>query len=225
MKSERICVVPARGGSKGLPGKNLKFIDGETLVRAALRKAVESTEFDRVVISSDNDAILAEGQFGDVICHRRSTATASDTATSEAVLQEVLDSLGVTSGLLAMIQCTTPLLNRVDISAAVALADRPENCTVMSGYAGGLHHWVLCTDGTLSPIGERGSLRQPRQGARNRIFVENGGIYVTNIAAFRKSGNRFNGRVIPYVMDEARSIDIDTEADLARARARENVGD
>ena len=223
MKSKRICIVPARGGSKGLPGKNLKRINGETLVGAALRKAVASTSFDQVILTSDSDAILAEGEIEGVFCHRRSAATASSTATSEAALEEVLDSLDFTSELVAMIQCTTPLLTRDDISAVIDMADRPEICTVVSGYAANLHHWLLHSDNSLAPIDASGDLRQPRQSAQNRIFVENGGIYVTKTEAFRQSGSRFNGRVIPYLMDQGSSIDIDTYADLVRARERSGV--
>lgn len=223
MKSKRICIIPARGGSKGLPGKNLKRINGETLVAAALRKAVASAAFDQVILSSDSEAILAEGEIDGVLCHRRSAETASSTATSEAALEEVLDSLDFTSDIIAMIQCTTPLLTRDDIYAATDMADRPEICTVVSGYAASLHHWLLHPDNSLAPIDSSGDLRKPRQSAQNRIFVENGGIYVTKTAALRKSGSRFNGRVIPYLMDQGSSIDIDTYADLARARERSAV--
>lgn len=220
MKSKRICIVPARGGSKGLPGKNLKRINGETLVGAALRKAVESVSFDQVILTSDSDAILAEGERVGVLCHRRSAETSSSTATSEAALEEVLDSLDIESDVIAMIQCTTPLLTRDDIAAAVDLADRAESCTVVSGYAASLHHWILHPDNSLAPIDSSGDLRKPRQAAQNRIFVENGGIYITKTEAFRQSGSRFNGRVIPYLMDQGSSIDIDTYADLVRARER-----
>jgi CMP-N-acetylneuraminic acid synthetase len=220
MKYERICIIPARGGSKGLPGKNLKCVNGETLVRLALCKALASDMFDRVILSSDSSAILAEGELDGVTCCRRSAATASDSATSESVLEEVLDTLNIYSGMIVMIQCTTPLLTQEDISAAVELADRPEICTVVSGYADSLHHWVLFSDSSLIPISESGDLRGPRQSAQNRIFVENGGIYVTDIKTFLKSGSRFNGQVIPYLMDEADSIDIDTESDLIKVQER-----
>lgn len=217
MSSERLCIIPARGGSKGLPGKNLRAFRGESLVRAALRKAVECDAFDQVVLSSDDDAILAQAEGLPVITLKRSPDTATDTATSEAVLAEVLNALGMQTGTLAMIQCTTPLLQTGDIAAAMALQIQNAPCSVVSGYAGSLHHWVLSPDGGLTPVGNSRSLRRPRQGAKDRIFVENGGIYITDISAFLSSGNRFNGRVIPYLMDEARSIDIDTEKDLRRA--------
>lgn len=217
MFSERLCIIPARGGSKGLPGKNLRAFRGESLVRAALRKAVECDAFDHVVLSSDDDAILAEAEGLAAITLKRSSDTASDTATSEAVLAEVLNALDVREGTLAMIQCTTPLLTAEDIATAMALQMQNAPCSVVSGYAGSLHHWVLSADGRLTPVGYSGSLRRPRQGAEDRIFVENGGIYVTDTAAFLASGNRFNGRIIPYVMDEACSIDIDSEQDLRRA--------
>lgn len=218
MKNKRICIIPARGGSTGLPGKNLKRINGETLVGLALRKAVACDLFDQVILSSDSDAILAEGKLPGVCCHRRSAATSTDTATSEAALAEVLEFFNVRSALMAMIQCTTPLLSQYDIAAAVDLADRQESCTAVSGYAVNLHHWLLSPDDSLTPIGESGELRKPRQNATNRVFVENGGIFVTKTEDFRNSGNRFNGRIIPYLMDELSSIDIDTYADLERVR-------
>ena len=217
MLSEKLCIIPARGGSKGLPRKNLRMFRGESLVRAALRKAVESRSFDRVVLSSDDDEILAEADGLDVIRLRRSAQSASDSATSESVLEEVLQALKMEFGTLAMIQCTTPLLTAEDISAAVALYSDNIPCSVLSGYSCSLHHWLIEKGGTLSPVRGSYKLRRPRQCSSEKIFVENGGIYITDTAAFLKSGNRFNGRLIPYLMDEARSVDIDTEIDLRRA--------
>lgn len=216
MSFERICIVPARGGSKGLSGKNLKVFAGETLVGLALRKAIESDAFDQVVLTSDDATILLEGKKVGAICHQRSEVTSSDNATSEDALLEVLDDIGVNVGTIAMIQCTTPLITIKDIAACMLLARRETLCTVVSGYVGSLHHWIIHSNNTLDPVGDSKHIRKPRQGKQDRIFVENGGIYVTDIAAFRQSVNRFNGQVIPYIMEENRSIDIDTEADFQR---------
>ncbi|MCF7993479.1 MAG: acylneuraminate cytidylyltransferase family protein [Chromatiaceae bacterium] len=214
MSFERICVVPARGGSKGFPGKNLKVFSGETLVASAVRKAIKSKAFDRVVLTSDDVAILSEGYAAGAICHQRSAAASSDCATSEDALLEVLRSMRVGEGTVAMVQCTTPLISAEDIAACVALAESEPVCSVVSGYAASLHHWLLRPDGTLVPVGGSENLRQPRQRVGDRIFVENGGIYVTDVASFLKSGNRFNGVVIPYLMEEMYSVDIDSEMDF-----------
>jgi N-acylneuraminate cytidylyltransferase len=188
------------------------------MVRAALRKAVSSGIFDLIVLSSDDKAILNEAEGLAVTALRRNKSNASDTATSESVLVEVLNALAVQSGTLAMIQCTTPLLTANDIIAAMALYVKNSPCTVVSGYVDSPHHWVLSADNGMVPVANSGFKRRGRQEAEERIFVENGGIYVTDVAAFLESGNRFNGTVIPYFMDQARSFDIDTEYDLEMAK-------
>ena len=203
-----------------MPGKNLRSIHGESLVRNALRKAVLSSAFDHIVLSSDDPSILAEARGLNVIALPRSAGNATDTATSEAVLTEVLEHFGLTDGMLAMIQCTTPFLSISDITKAAALQQKNRPCTVVSGYAESSHHWVLSGNDALKPVGDSGKLRQPRQSAKDRIFVENGGIYITDIGDFLTSGNRFNGRVLPLVMEKSASIDIDDEQDIVLAMGK-----
>lgn len=217
MNCERVCIIPARGGSKGLPGKNLMRIGDETLVRAAVRKAIEADTFDTVVLSSDDEEILAEGAIPGVTCLRRSESASTDAATSEMVLLEVLDQLEVYAGVLSLMQCTTPMLSVHDIVCCVNMQAATEKGTVIAGYTQSVHHWIIRSDGRMRPIGSSGQLRRPRQSSGERIFIENGGIYVTDVAAFRRSGSRFNNTIVPYEMEEERSIDIDSEWDLQRA--------
>ena len=86
-----LCVIPARGGSKGLPGKNLMKLDGETLVARAVRHARESGVCDQVVVTTDSNDIADEARrAGAQVPFLRSEVLAGDLATTEATLQDAL---------------------------------------------------------------------------------------------------------------------------------------
>jgi CMP-N-acetylneuraminic acid synthetase len=219
MNYKTICIILARGGSKGIPNKNLKKINGVSLVRRAVNSAIESKIFDQIIVSSDEKKILSECSHKLVSLHLRSVKTASDNATSESALVEVLNYFQIDNGRMFFVQCTTPLITSLDYLNIQALTlENPDN-TIISGYAENIHHWVMHGDEkTIYPILDSDKLRQPRQGTRSKVFVENGGIYSTLISEFLLSKNRFNKNVTGYIMAKIDSHDIDDVADLEIVR-------
>ncbi|MBI4236643.1 MAG: acylneuraminate cytidylyltransferase family protein, partial [Chloroflexi bacterium] len=128
-RSERVlCIIPARGGSKRLPRKNLALLLGEPLVAHSIRHALEARLVQRVVVSTDDAEIasVAEQHGAEVV--RRPAEIAGDTATSESALLHVLDHLERTESyhpdLVVFLQCTSPVRQRDDIDNAIrALLD------------------------------------------------------------------------------------------------------
>ena len=104
-------MIPARGGSKGIPGKNLQHVGGLSLVARSVRAALASRRVKRVIVSTDDDAIAAEAQAHGAEVVQRPVAIAGDTASSESALLHALDTLeqqGPLPAQLVFLQCTSP---------------------------------------------------------------------------------------------------------------------
>lgn len=215
-------IILARGQSKGLPGKNLATLDGESLVTRAVRIAWSSECFDRIIVSSDDASILEAGSVAGAEKHLRSELTSGDEATSEEALLEVLRDCRVTNQRCFLRQCTTPFITEKDLTNIAEMCLQLPADTVITGYLEPMHHWITTpgSDG-LMPIGKSSILRQPRQKDYAKVFVENGGVYAFPLDAFVREKNRFIGQVFPYVMEKWRSLDIDIAADLEVARSQE----
>ena len=215
--SGALAVIPARGGSKGIPGKNLQHVGGLSLVARSVRAALDSHTVERVVVSTDDDAIAAEAQThgGEVV--RRPAAIAGDTASSESALLHALDTLekqGPLPPKLVFLQCTSPFTSGGQIDRVLEALEDPK---INSAFA------VMPWHGFLWRNDGRGINHGPPQPRQRRqdlepAFLETGAIYSMATAAFRQSGSRFCAPWQRVVIDDA-GPEIDTPADLALCRS------
>ena len=119
--------VPARGGSKGIPGKNLRTVGGVPLVVRAVIAACAADTVDRVMVSTDDDTIAALAREAGAEVIERPVELAADDTASEAVLLHALDvvhaSSGVDPDVTVLVQCTSPFIDAADIDGTIALLD------------------------------------------------------------------------------------------------------
>ena len=212
-----LALIPARGGSKGIPGKNLQEVGGVPLVGRSVRAALASTRVSRVVVSTDDDAIAAAASdFGAEVV-RRPEHLAGDTASSESALLHALEQLSLDGPLpsqLVFLQCTSPFTSGEQIDQVLAALDAPG---VNSSFAVAPWHGFLWRgDGR----GINHDPQQPRQRRQDLepSYLETGAIYAMDTAAFRASGSRFCPPWQPVVLQHS-GPEIDTPADLALCRA------
>ena len=214
--SGALALIPARGGSKGIPGKNLQIVGGVPLIGRTVAAAKASTRVGRVVVSTDDDAIAtAAKEYGaDVV--RRPTAIAGDKASSESALLHALDELEQQKPLperLVFLQCTSPFTHGAQIDRVLAALDTPG---INSSFA------VAPWHGFLWRADGEGINHDPHQPRRRRqdlepAFLETGAIYAMTTAAFRTSGSRFCPPWQPVLIDDS-GPEIDTPADLELCR-------
>ena len=217
-----VAIVPARGGSKGVTRKNLQQVGGVPLVIRAVRAAEAASVVDRVIVSSDDEEVLAVAAEAGAETHRRSTKTASDTASSESALIEVIRDFELvgTEEVLAFLQCTSPFVRGVDVEAVLGPvltgdADVSFSAVPFHGYL-----WDIAPGGTTRPVGHAGNHRQRRQDESPRL-LESGAVYAMRISGLLEHGTRFHGRTAAVLVDPRRAIEIDSLEDLAVARAIE----
>ncbi|RRQ77692.1 transferase [Streptomyces griseofuscus] len=223
-----LAVIPARGGSKGVPAKNLAPVGGVPLVARAVRECRATRLVTDVVVSTDDQAIAAAAREAGAEVVLRPAVIAGDTATSEAAVLHAMDAHealhGAAVDVVLLVQCTSPFIVREDIDgvAGAVAEDGADTAVTVAPFHGFV--WRE-SDGDGAGEGEGGvgvnhdKSYRPRRQDRPQDFLETGTAYAMDAAGFRKHGHRFFGRTELVRTDPARVLEIDDPHDLARARA------
>ena len=216
-----VAVVPARAGSRGLPGKNLARIGGLSLVGHAVR-AARDAGVEEVVVTTDGADIAAEArELGCTVVDRPAELATGDSRTVDAVLHAVR-TLALPDGtLVLLLQPTSPLRTGADVRAVLDRHAAGDVGTTLTGCAVGHHplKQLLVDDaGTASPVRTWADLEAPRQ-QLPRALRPNGAVYVTAAGAMAAAGAVLVPPLAVVEMPEERSLDVDTAEDLAAARA------
>ncbi len=223
-----ITIVPARGGSKGLPGKNLRPLCGVPLIVHTLQTALACEAVDRVIVSTDDDEIIrvCRGVEGVEVPFRRPAHLATDDAEAADAYLHVVDCLEVSEGVAPSEICvllpTSPLRLPSDISNAIDLYWRKEAQAVVSVTETKPASW-------LQRLDEEGRFQAilPNEPVSNRqnyapVYMPNGSIYVFDVETLRHTKDYFVLETFGYVMPPERAVDIDTETDFLTAEALMN---
>ncbi|SHG62831.1 3-deoxy-D-manno-octulosonate 8-phosphate phosphatase, YrbI family [Jatrophihabitans endophyticus] len=207
-----VAVIPARGGSKGVPGKNVTEVGGRPLVARAVAAARAAGHVDRVLVSTDDPLIASAARDAGAEIVDRPVALADDTATSESALRHALDTAAPEAEVVLLVQCTSPFLSADDVDGVAAAvlggADSAFTAAVSHGF-------LWRPDGTGV---NHDPATRPRRQDRPVELLETGAAYAMRVDGFRRTGHRFFGRVVPVAVDPARTLEIDEPADLDRAR-------
>lgn len=215
-----IAMIPARGGSKGIPRKNLQPLAGKPLVAHTIEQARAAHTIDRVLVSTDDAEIGAVAQhYGAEVLWRPATIS-GDTASSEAALLHALDALQQSEGaapeLVVFLQCTSPLTRAADIDGAVhaLLAEEADTALAVTPF----HYflWQQDEQGNAVGVNHDKAVRLLRQ-QRAPQYRETGAVYVMRTAGFRQAKHRFFGKTALYIMPAERCLEIDEPFDLQMA--------
>lgn len=221
----RLAIVPARGGSKGVPRKNLQIVAGQTLVARAVRCALAVGVFDEVMVSTDDDEIAQAGSAaGATVPFRRGAAASGDRASSTDVLRDVLsayDAVGVRFDVVALLEPTSPMRTVDDVARTVAAAEADgwDAALTVSEVSRSYHpdkQFRLGDDGDAVFFTDVG----PTIVARQQLaptFIRNGMCYAVRAARIREGGMIFGTRARAVVVDRP-YVNIDSPEDVARAR-------
>ncbi|MFD5267019.1 cytidylyltransferase domain-containing protein [Streptomyces sp. NPDC058335] len=219
-----LAVIPARGGSKGVPAKNLASVGGVPLVARAVRECRATRLVTDVVVSTDDQAIAVAAREAGAEVVLRPAAIAGDTATSEAAVLHAMDTHealhGAAVDAVLLVQCTSPFIVREDIDgvAAAVVENGADTAVTVAPF-----HGFVWRDGAAGSsdggfgVNHDKSYR-PRRQDRPQDLLETGAAYAMDAAGFREHGHRFFGRTDLVRTDPARVLEIDDPHDLARAR-------
>lgn len=226
MTSDILFLITARGGSKGVLGKNLKKIDGLSLVGFKARSALKSKHCARLIISTDNDDIRADAEtHGAEAPFTRPEELATDTATSDAVILHAMDYLENEENrrydAIMVLEPSSPLARGRDYDTAIEIY-RQRNASTVVGMrrteVNSIFTGTLGEDGKAERIVNQ-FMNTPdihRQALEDE-YTMNGALYLVGWEAMRKNGTVYGdpANTYSYVMDRYHSIEIDTPFDLS----------
>jgi CMP-N,N'-diacetyllegionaminic acid synthase len=225
--SRVLAIVPARGGSKGVPGKNVRKLAGRTLLDYTALAARDSGVIDRIVLSTDSDEIADAGrQAGMDVPFMRPAALAQDDTPMLPVVQHAIESLaaqGWTTDVIVLLQPTSPLRQPSHVRDAVKMLHESTADSVVTVIEVPRHlspdYVMRIDDGVLRPFLDEGARVTRRQDARP-AYSREGTVYACWRATLERFGNIYGERCQPLMLDAADSLSIDSPADWAEAERR-----
>jgi len=214
-----LCIIPARGGSKAIPRKNLQLVGGKPLLAYSIEHARVAAGISRIVVSTDDEEIaeVARQYSAEVVW--RPAEISGDTATSESALVQVLDYLekneGYVPDLVAFLQCTSPVRHPQDLDRAIAKLHAERADSLLAAIPFQVFMWHL-VDGEVTPLDYDPRCR-PRRQERSPEWIENGSFYLFKPWVLRAHKSRLGGKIALHEIDEWCGLDINGPRDLKLA--------
>lgn len=223
-----LTIIPARGGSKGIPGKNIIDVNGQPLIAYTILPALQVLEMglvDKVIVSTDSTEIAdVARKFGAEVPFLRPEEISGDKAKSVEFIQHALDFFrgqGISYDAVLLLQPTSPMRTVEDLEKAIQLYVNSKNDSLISAYEeeyiNDLVIYKLDDDGKtsspLSPMHNKGVRRQDH----GSTYVRNGCIYISSSELIQK-GLVIGDKPLMYVMDKNKSVNVDTIEDLELLR-------
>ncbi len=209
-----LAVVPARGGSAGVPLKNLEKVGGTPLVARAVGACLRAKLVDEVVVSTDHEGIAGVAREAGARIVERPAGLSGATASSESAVTHALDHLADDPEVVVLVQCTSAFIDPSDLDAAIAKVLDGEADVVFSG----METYEFVWTGGGAGINHDPATR-PRRQDREPHFRETGAFYVMRTAGLREHGHRFFGTVAVQAVPARHAVEVDTPDDLEIVRA------
>ena len=223
-----LCVIPARSGSKGLPGKNIKELNGKPLVAWPIEAAQQSSSIDEIVVSTDSEEIASIARNFDLtIPFIRPRALAQDTSTTFSVMEHALNFFKKQKTKFDYIVClepTSPLTTYLDIDRALNMLD--ENRSIAASIVGvsKVENAHPVFDARINKLG----LITPFQGNKFRfyrrqdieeLYYFEGSLYISDTNVLLKEKSFYHDRTLPFIVPRWKSLEIDEIVDFICAEA------
>ena len=210
-----IAFIPARGGSKSIPLKNIKEINGKPLIYWTIKAAQNAKCINKIVVATDSNEIkntVLDFNFDKVEIYNRDAINAQDSSSTESVMIEYLEKVNLNDeDKFILIQATSPLLKSENIDGMFNNFIRSNADSSFSAVREKQFHWIETTDG-VKPINYDYKNR-PRRQDFNGILAENGACYINSVKNILKDKCRLSGKIIAYELPAYTSYEIDEPQD------------
>ncbi len=224
--SKTVAIIPARGGSKGIPRKNVIDLCGRPLIAWSIRQALAAKHIDSVWVTSEDEEILRVARSNGAHAIKRPDNISGDTASSESAWLHALDHIEASSDIdggpvdwIVGMQATSPLRSADDLDAGLALLhDKGYDSLLSVTEVEDFFTWRQNANGEAESVNYNFTNRKRRQQIEIR-YLENGSYYVFRPETLRTDNNRLGGHVGMYVMDRHKMFQIDNPCDIALCEA------
>jgi CMP-N,N'-diacetyllegionaminic acid synthase len=212
-----LAIIPARGGSKGVPRKNIRFIAGKPLIAWTIKESKKSKYLDRIILSSDDEEIIAVArQWNCDVPFARPPELSQDHITGIDPILHAIETIQDNYDYVVVLQPTSPLRLVEDIDGCIekCVSQNASACVTVTEVEKS-PYWMYFLDDEekLNPVLEQGDHELLRQ-LLKKAYALNGAVYVAKTDWFTKHNKFISEATIAYLMPKSRSIDIDTELDL-----------
>ncbi|MFH1282264.1 MAG: acylneuraminate cytidylyltransferase family protein [bacterium] len=215
-----ICIIPARGGSKGVAKKNIKFFLGKPLINWTISEAKKSKYIDSLIVSTDDEKTAFEARkAGAEVPFKRPKYLARDQSPMIDVIlhaENWLKTRGSKYDVILLLQPTSPLRTAEDIDSALKLFISKKAESVVSVCAAEHHPYLsnrIDSDKRMKGFLKLNKISEYRQGLP-RFYRVNGAIYIAYGGYLRKHKSFFGNKTFAYIMPPERSVDIDSQNDF-----------
>lgn len=222
-----LAIIPARGGSKRLPRKNVLDLCGKPLIAYSIEAALKSKHIDKVIVSSDDEGILRIADKFGATTLKRPLSLATDTATTFDVINHTIENERKYD-YIVLLQPTSPLRNEIHIDESIELLERKNADAIVSVCE--MEHsplWSNTIDDSLSMNGFlREDVLNKRSQELEKFYRLNGAIYICKLDKLKEEKSFFlKEKIYAYKMNKETSIDIDEEIDFKLAQLYLNIKD
>lgn len=218
MTKRVLAIIPARGGSKGIPKKNIIDLAGKPLIAWTIEASYCSKYITKTIVSSDSDEILEVAKNHNSNILKRPDELATDISLSEIVVKHAIENMEEKFDYIVLLQPTSPLRDTTDIdcafenlfcSNATALISVCEyDNKILKAFKENEFGYIEGISNNKYPFMRRQDLP--------KTYISNGAIYIIKVDEFLKNNSFLTDKTISFVMSETKSFDIDTEEDLRK---------
>ena len=222
MPATYVALIPARGGSQGVPRKNLEAIGAQSLLGRAIESALGVEQISSCFVSSEDDEILEEAKKNGALPLRRAASAASNAARAHEVVEDFLEQRSEFTDDVALVylQPTSPFRTAERVSEAIAVHERGTGGPVVSvvrSHQLPEKSLTISSTGVLELAPGAADPGKNRQDLPDSVYP-NGAIYIFSVSEFRRRGDIPVVGAIPFMMSKVESLDIDDAEDLILAR-------
>lgn len=216
-----LAIIPARGGSKRLPKKNILDLKGIPLIAHTIKAGIKSKYIDKVIVSSDDDEILDISQNYGSLTLKRPGKLASDTASTFEAIKHTIENMDNYYDYIILLQATSPLRNEGHIDEAIELLESKNADAIVSVCE--MEHsplWsnILPENGSMKSF-LRDEILNKRSQDLEKHYRINGAIYICKTDKLLEKKSFFlKEKIFAYKMDKESSIDIDEKSDFKIAK-------
>ena len=215
MSKNIIAIIPARGGSKGLPSKNVLPFNGKPLVVHSIDYAKECDLIETIYVSTDDDEISSVSSNSGASIINRPSELSGDIASTESAIEHALSTLKVKPDIIVLLQATSPFRPKNSLEKALDKFIKYDFDSLLSISPTHRFFWEVDGNNNINP--KYDYLNRPRRQDLKRVdtnFIENGSLYIFTYDHFLTVKNRLGGKIGYIEFDEKYSHEIDTELDF-----------
>lgn len=222
-----LAIIPARGGSKGLPGKNIRELNGMPLIAWPIKAALNSKYIDRVVVTTDDSEIAEIAlKYGAEVPFMRPAEFARDTSPSSEAILHALRLCIETDGeydYFVLLEPTSPLTETADVDKALEILVSSEALSIVGTCKVESTHPVYCatigSDNLLKPYNRDSFAKPVRRQDVDELYYFEGSLYISEVKKYLETGTFYHEFTLPYIVPAWKALEIDTLLDFLKIEA------